>query len=257
MREVTRGAGAIRGARPIVLQSVLTFATALVILAGLPGASFAQPDPAPVAPTAPAAAAPAPPSVAPPVSATAPAAPALPAPAPSESPASPPGLAPMTFGPPSLGAPRAERPARGGDPLSETTALALSLGGTLGAWTAFTVGMRDDHGELALLGFIGTALAPSMGHWYRGSGMTRGLALRLISGTTGFLSLSYLMECDDGCSDTMAYMFLGSFLTYVGASIDDIIRAPLEVRKHNERLELGLAPMVGGHTAGLAIGGRF
>ncbi len=51
---------------------------------------------------------------------------------------------------------------------------------------------------------------------------------------------------------------VGSALLYIGGSLDDIVRAPLEVRKHNRRIELlGLAPMVTNQSAGLALSGRF
>ena len=87
--------------------------------------------------------------------------------------------------------------------------------------------------------------------------MTRGFAVRLIASTVGILSILTMIGCE--CSTPRAdKILLGSVLLYIGASLDDVITAPLAVRKHNQRIEgLGLAPMVTDRSVGLALGGRF
>src|SRR5262245_2074053 len=84
-------------------------------------------------------------------------------------------------------------PSRLMGPLSEDTALWLSLGGTLGsvgllAGSAFT----DDSaaGVLRLTGALGLVLAPSFGHWYAGTGWTRGMGLRLGGMVIGAVGLA-------------------------------------------------------------------
>lgn len=212
-------------------KSVLAFASILLVLACFTGRARAQPAPA---------------TIAPPSSAT-----PLPAPA--------------TFGPPSQLAPapalvwRPEPPREDGHRLEEGTALSLALAGSIASWGLFYVGMQQNNASAGLLGLVGTFVAPTMGHWYAGSGMTRGLAVRLAAGTAMVLSIGYLLSCEDECPEKGAVdILIGSLVVDAIGTLDDIITAPLAVRKHNERIEsLGLAPMVGNHSAGLAIGGRF
>jgi hypothetical protein len=169
--------------------------------------------------------------------------------------------APSTFGPPSQGRvepPRPEAPdPEAGQPLSEATALGLSAAGTVLSWALFVGGAGGESGTLLALGALGTFLGPNMGHWYRGAVVTRGTGLRavaVLAASYGFVRSAF---CEDSCRERDKYIFLGGLLLYVGATIDDIVMAPLRVREHNRELQLGLAPMVTPHGAGLAIGGRF
>lgn len=162
------------------------------------------------------------------------------------------------LGPPSLlDAPEAAQAPAYGRPLSEGVALGLSAGGTLGAWGLLIIAGRQSYEKAALVGLAGTLVTPSLGHWYRGSIMTRGFALRLLAAATGIASFVTIIGCE--CSTPVAdKILIGSAVLYVGASIDDILTAPLAVRKHNRRIEsLGLAPMVTNHAVGLALSGRF
>jgi hypothetical protein len=142
-------------------------------------------------------------------------------------------------------------------PLSETTALALSLGGTAASWTLMVMGGAGGNEGTAVLGFLGTFLAPSMGHWYRGTVATRGMAFRalgLISLTYGFLRAIK----GEGETDTVMLLAYGGLALYAGGTIDDIVSAPIRVRQHNRRLQqLQLAPMPAPGGIGLALGGRF
>jgi len=204
----------------------------LLVIAGLAGTAIAQPasDPAP--------------------------APAPTAPAPS----------PATFGPPSQYEPprpvrrQPEPPSR--PPLNEGVAVAYSLGGTLASWGLIAAGAASESGGLAAVGAIGSLLAPSFGHWYRGQALTRGLGLRALGGTSTVVGVMAALACiESDCSDTWALLFYGGVLVYVAGTIDDIVTAPLEVRKHNRRNQrvevLGFAPVVTDRAAAVGLTGRF
>jgi hypothetical protein len=236
-----------------VSRSAFSPVAIVVALGGLAGSSAAQPAPAPL-PLAPPS-----PEAAPP-----PSAPSAPAPAPiapPSLPAAPPSSA--TFGPPSQyeappPAPPQPQPALGGQ-LSESTAVSLSLGGTLVSYLVIVGGAASGSGEVAVAGVLGTLLAPSFGHWYRGAALTRGLGLRALGGVGLFLGVVSALGCEDGdCSSSGEYLAIGGAVLYLGGTLDDIVTASTEVRKHNQRAEvLGLAPIVTKHAAGLALGGRF
>jgi hypothetical protein len=116
-------------------------------------------------------------------------------------------------------------------------------------------------GDVALLGLLGTFLAPSTGHWYRGAVVTRGMGFRAL-GVVAFVYgvlLPILSECEESCRpDRERLFFMGSLVLYAGGTIDDIISAPLRVRRHNQRLQqVQLAPMPTPGGMGVSLGGRF
>jgi hypothetical protein len=162
-----------------------------------------------------------------------------------------------------------------GAPLSEGTALALSLGGTVVSWGLLGAAhyVYDKNGQatamMGLVGGFGIVAAPSAGHWYAGTRGTRGLAVRLAGVATLLAGAVYKeTECplfsfghDDGppCIPQRGsnVLLVGLGLVLAG-TIDDIVTAPSRVRRHNERLSnLAIAPMLTGSSAGLALGGRF
>jgi hypothetical protein len=243
-------------------QLVLVIATVLGAVLCFPGTSTAQPAPPPPEAASPQAA-----PVASPAPSALPAPPAPPAPLPPPPPPSdavPPSA--VSFGPPSQFEPsRAARPVRDLEPepepvngrrLDEGTAVALSLGGTLGAWATMGLGLVAQNGGIAVLGVLGTLVGPTMGHWYGGAILTRGMGLRVVGAAAMFYGVITLF-CEFDCNDRGEYALIGGFLVYVGATIDDIVTAPFRVRERNRRFEIGLAPMVTDHSAGLALGGRF
>lgn len=120
-------------------------------------------------------------------------------------------------------------------------------------------GAEADSGGLALLGFAGTYLAPGFGHWYQDRFLTRGLGVRTVGLGLFAWAVYELLGCDTDCPDLpRKNLLVAGFIVYLGGTVDDIITAPLEARKHNKRLEVtGIAPMVTGRGAGLALAGRF
>ena len=152
--------------------------------------------------------------------------------------------------------------------LSETTALGLSIGPTVVAWVALIVTLEvDDDNRVAIpLAGLGILAAPSFGHWYAGSPWTRGLALR----TAALLPLGYALTRTRSCPLTLDSMGCGgpdrlgqglaiaAMAMYAAGTLDDIIRAPAAVRRHNERLgRVAVVPMVRRDAGGLMLAAQF
>jgi hypothetical protein len=163
--------------------------------------------------------------------------------------------------------PSPPQPALQGDELSETTALWLSLGGTAASWTLIAVAADMDHrgsskaGSIATIGAFGTLLAPSFGHWYARSPVTRGLGMRLAGASAVFLGVMIAIGCD-GCSGSGVNLPLVLALTgtglYIGGTIDDIVTAPGKARRYNHRFQdVTVVPMIHRDNSGFMITGRF
>jgi hypothetical protein len=153
--------------------------------------------------------------------------------------------------------------------LSESTAAYLSLGGTIAAWSLIAVASEMDHGagskaeNLATIGALGTLLAPSFGHWYARSYLTRGLGLRVAGIAATVVGIGILLPgCEEDCNNTGlgVALLLGGAGLYVGGTIDDIATAPGKVSRYNEDQRfhnVALVPMVRSNSGGLAVAGRF
>jgi hypothetical protein len=174
--------------------------------------------------------------------------------------------------------PAMTQPASGphGEELSENTALAWSVGGTLGAYSAIGLAAATGSDGLATAGILGALVAPSFGHWYAGTWLTRGMGLRALGITTfvvgvladneGCGGLFYSGHGDpvpEDCSDNFrttkgtALIFTGIAM-FVGGTIDDVVTAPRRARRHNEHIQsLAVAPIVRGDGGGFAVSGRF
>jgi hypothetical protein len=173
-----------------------------------------------------------------------------------------PGLTPAVSSPPQAAQPPpAAPPAQPQGEVSEGAALGLSLGGTAAAWTVLlTASENHGSGDLVLLGLAGVVTAPSFGHWYAHSVATRGLGLRLAGLGSFTVAVALAVQCEDECSNGTAIegaALLGLGLLIAG-TIDDIVTAPGEARRYNERLQgLAIVPMVKRDTGGLMLTGRF
>jgi hypothetical protein len=154
-----------------------------------------------------------------------------------------------------------------GEQLSETTASWLAFGGTAASWTLIFVAadMNHAHGNasrVATIGAIGTVFAPSFGHWYADSFLTRGLGLRVLGiGFTvaALASLASAANCEDDCGDSsFGVLALAGAGLFIAGTIDDLATTPSAVRRHNQRLQsLAIAPVVHRGSTGLALTGRF
>jgi hypothetical protein len=167
-----------------------------------------------------------------------------------------------------------------GEQLSESTALALSLGGTLGSWglligAPFVSYYGDDDAAVVMgvAGGLGVVLAPSFGRWYAGQFFTRGLGLRVagagltLVGASAAVAGGISIGHDDTPEDDKGAGFgpvllLAGLGMFVWGTAEDIARAPGAVRRKNhERAGAGtsiaFAPLVTQQSAGFTLGGRF
>ncbi|MBA3453157.1 MAG: hypothetical protein H0T42_08695 [Deltaproteobacteria bacterium] len=164
---------------------------------------------------------------------------------------------------------------------SESTALWLSLGGTLASYAlvfggaSMAAGSNDSTSRLASsaasVGLVGTLVAPTFGHWYGGKGFTRGFGLRLGAMAVG---VTALVVAFSGCSFSFghdsqdddsecgrgetggALLGLLAVSMWIGGTVDDIVQAPRRVRRRNSA-RFALTPLVQGDRAGLALVGAF
>lgn len=163
-----------------------------------------------------------------------------------------------------------------GEELSEGTALALSLGGTLVPWALAVAAPYVGENSLAaantisLVSTIGIVIGPSLGHWYAGKYLTPGMGLRLGGGALAivggilFFASTFSFGHDDSDDDSGggaaagALIMIGGAGMLVGGTIHDVVTAPRRVRRHNEaRAGYAIAPLVTDGAAGLVLGGRF
>jgi hypothetical protein len=152
--------------------------------------------------------------------------------------------------------------------LSESRALALSLGGTAASWALIIAGGKigesdeDVGGRVAMVGGLGSMLAPSFGHWYRGDYFTRGMGLRLLGVGTSFVGFITMFTnawsgSEEGFAVGIGLAIAGGGL-FVGGTVDDILQAPKQVRLHNGRIRgLALVPSIQRDGGGLSLSGSF
>lgn len=157
--------------------------------------------------------------------------------------------------------------------VSARTALGLSVGVTLAGaglvglgWHALNSGSAPGAVPEVLLGagVAAVGLGPTVGHWYAGRVMTRGLATRL-AGTAVALGGAALLIVDSACdhcdhADVApgdVLMGLGIAAIVVG-TVDDIVSAPGAARRKNaaER-RVTVTPTLSPGRAGLAVAGTF
>lgn len=166
------------------------------------------------------------------------------------------------------------------DEVSESTALALSLGATLGSYGALTFAVAvptSASGWLGTAGALGIIGAPTAGHWYSGRLATRGLGLRaagllvmLVGGIVDsegcslFYSGDSANEEPDDCGDNFrtkkgTALIIAGAAMFFGGTLDDIITAPSAARSRNARAraDLTLAPLVHHGGGGVALVGQF
>ncbi|HMG54070.1 MAG TPA: PEGA domain-containing protein [Kofleriaceae bacterium] len=138
-------------------------------------------------------------------------------------------------------------------PLSESTALQLSIEGTAASWAVVLVARATDQSgsdALVAVGAAGTLFAPSFGQWYAREVQPAGLGLRLVGLATGILSYSL------NPSDTRTALLFGGGALYAAGTVYDIATIPRAVRRHNAEPQLAVVPIVRG-APGLLLSGSF
>lgn len=154
------------------------------------------------------------------------------------------------------------------EPVSETAAMWISLGGTLGAWTTVVAGAvlaERNHtwaAPLLIVGMGGTLLAPSAGSWYAHAGPSRGLVLRAAGIGVEVVAGLEAARCEDECSDGGGALIEGIAIAglalYAAGTLDDILTAPREARRYNQRIQgVAVVPMLRRDGAGVALAARF
>ncbi len=166
-----------------------------------------------------------------------------------------------------LGAPAPAGPPVSGTYKSPNTALALSLGGTLGSLALVSVGGAAQNEVMSTAGSLGIWIAPSFGHWYAGRGWTPGLKARLYGAGAVFVGVMWVaVDCNgSSCGDDFHPGFalaIGGGGAFFGGMIHDIATAPRAAREHNARRtgrieNLTVRPTLGSGKAGLSLSGRF
>ena len=147
---------------------------------------------------------------------------------------------------------------------SPNTAMALSVGLTLGSWAAVAVGgnLLDDStylgGTLIAAGLAGAVIGPSTGHLYAGE---RKRALVISSVIAGGLALAYTGAALSFGSDGEGGLIYVGLAASAGAGLYGWIDADDAVDRANlrraRRLRVAVVPMTTPHSAGLSLVGAF
>jgi hypothetical protein len=158
---------------------------------------------------------------------------------------------------------RADEPAPHKSP---RTAIALSIGITLGGIGLDALGAATNEPILAGIGGLAGALGPTTGHWYAGEAMTPGLGIRLAGSAVATIGIVGVIDCFFQCKPDPIYMdlvYVGA-AAWVGGAIYDIATAGDAAddynRAHERAVIVAPTAMRGtrGDTApGLAVTVRF
>lgn len=151
------------------------------------------------------------------------------------------------------------------DTVDENVAIGLSLGGTAVSWALLIAGGSMDNESMATAGAIGTLFAPSLGHWYSHSVLTRGLGIRALGLGVGFVGFAMALgdalsdsESSSGNGDTGAVLALLGAAMYIAGTVDDIATAGHAARKYNSRFQnVNVVPQLSAHGGGVSLVGRF
>lgn len=150
-------------------------------------------------------------------------------------------------------------------PYDPTVALALSLGATAVGYGVLYAGVDRRSDGLTAVGLAGIGLGPSIGHWYSGHVLTRGLGFRVVGAATAaagalvMVSSCPIFETEKthcGAETLAVILGLSGAGLFVAGTLDDIFTAPGEARRRNQR-RLAVAPVVTPDRAGLAVMGTF
>jgi hypothetical protein len=153
-----------------------------------------------------------------------------------------------------------------GEPISENTAIGLSLGGTVVALgVCFAAAELDAQGSRAarnvgVAGALGMLVAPSFGHWYARSYVSRGLAYRLVGALS--IGMAYgVISGREGCEATCGLLAGASLVGGIGMAlagvVDDVGTAQEAAQRYNQRSTAAVVPMIRRDTGGVAIVARF
>jgi hypothetical protein len=165
---------------------------------------------------------------------------------------------------------------------SESLAVALAVGGSLVGPVLIATALHDAdrynsplHGAvepMLIAGGAAIVFGPSIGNWYAGKGVSRGLVLRIGGAALTALGAAVIISSADffnsqgSSSDQSGGLLLGVVGAgmVLGGTVSDILSAPRAAADDNRRrrgARLSVAPLVshagGAHQAGLAVVGAF
>jgi hypothetical protein len=155
--------------------------------------------------------------------------------------------------------------------VSPTAALMFSLGGTLLSYGTIAAGFQAHSPAVVVAGATGAVIMPSVGRWYANSSGVGSLVIRaagagsVLAGVAiGFADCVVIFgENKNTCNsfEVTALVALGG-MAFIGSTVYDIVRAPLDARDYNaarRSTQITLVPMIAPaqHDYGIALAGRF
>jgi hypothetical protein len=158
-------------------------------------------------------------------------------------------------------------------PKSVTGATGLAIGGSLLGPALITAALLNDENgtpfhnaevPMLLTGSAFVLLGPSIGNWYAGKGLSKGLGMRLLGAGATVLGAGMFVE-GLFSNDSTAIVGLGVGLAGLGTiavgTLMDIVDAHHTATDYNRSHRLTIAPMISrtptGQQTGLSIGGAF
>jgi hypothetical protein len=149
------------------------------------------------------------------------------------------------------------------DDLGPATATLLSLGGTAVTWGMVLGGLSgretDAKLHLALVGAIGSLVAPSFGHWYARSYWSPGMTARVVSVLGAGIGVALVgsalfREDRDGRAFAGIVLVLGGGLGYAGGTIYDLATTRAATRSPSCRWRTRRSAATGSRSAGGSSG---
>ncbi len=118
---------------------------------------------------------------------------------------------------------------------STTVATALPLITTAASIGTLLAAAQLDSGGLAVAGFTGVLIGPSLGHIYTGNWKSPllGVGLRLLGVAVIAYGLGGALSDEDGSSDNISLYYIAGGLIYSGSTILDILDAPASAERGN------------------------
>jgi len=150
---------------------------------------------------------------------------------------------------------------------SAATAEGLSIAGTLGGAALTLAGIKAESGPLTLTGVGLLIVGPGAGHLYAGDADHSLLTSLIRLAGLGVIGYGFSklppFQCEDFCEDDEAddtqagWLLIGGAVTFLGATVWDLVDAPRAAHRYNLSLTPTVLPATDGRAPGLSLGGTF